>query len=145
MLDEATFCDWLNAGKSVDFFGAFGETGMEFVDHTGIGGLCAGQLEALHVLQIANGFLENVGLFEFRVAGRLIGEQTYTCPYIVSIVVSKSKHPFHTIRLLSSLDVILTSFLVASRMRAFSSFRQLLMRARRRFSMIGLLLCAISG
>lgn len=36
---------------------------------------------------------------------------------------------------------ILTSFFMASRIRVFRSFRQLLMRARRLFSIIGLLLC----
>lgn len=39
------------------------------------------------------------------------------------------------------MDMELTSFFIASRIRVFRSFRQLLIRARRRFSIIGLLLC----
>lgn len=40
---------------------------------------------------------------------------------------------------------ILTSFLMASRMSDLSSLRQVLILARRRFSIIGLLLCGVQG
>lgn len=75
-------------------------------------------------------------LFEHRVVH--ISRVNHTC---VSVGCAKYSRDLFLYQFHYLAQNILTSFLSASRMSVFSSFKQLLMRARRFFSMIGLLFC----
>lgn len=52
-----------------------------------------------------------------------------------------AKNEFSQVQIRKLENKILTSFFIASKMSVFNSLRQLLILARLRFSMIGLLLC----
>lgn len=65
VLQESPFHHRLESLVSVHFFGAFGKASLELVDDGRIGRLGHGCLLPLEVLQVLDGFLQDVGLFEF--------------------------------------------------------------------------------
>lgn len=83
-----------------------------------------GQLKPLEVPEVLHCHLQNVCLFQFRVSGAL-NRQRY---YNLTSFIDKS----------CGCGYIRTSFFRASMMRVFSWPRLSLMRARLRFSIIGL-------
>lgn len=64
VLQEPSLHHGVDSAESSHLGSALAESGLEFIDHCGIGGLCQNQLLPLQVLQVLDCLLQYVRLLE---------------------------------------------------------------------------------